>query len=223
MMISICICTLNDREHLLQRLLDVLAPQLTPDVEVLIERDDGESPIGVKRQRLLDRATGYYHACLDDDDLVSPNYIERLVTASRDRSDAIMFDINCYRDGLLSGVMHPSMSHSPCGDRMVDDVRHLDCPPKHLCAVRTTIARRVGFQPINLGEDTAFEQGILPFIRHETRINEVLYEYLWVSPVNREEHSNRFGGLLPSEASAILEAMSVPPSFLTSSDTNEGV
>ena len=110
-LLSICVCTIDDRQHLLRRLLDRLEPQLTDEVELLIERDDGDVPIGAKRQRLLERAAGKYHCCLDDDDLVNERYVEKLLDACRKGPDVVSFDMRYVKDGRDTGVVHLSIHH----------------------------------------------------------------------------------------------------------------
>jgi hypothetical protein len=75
MLWSILIPTIETRAHFLERLLSVLTPQVVDGVEILIEKDDGESKIGAKRNRLIGRATGDYVCGIDDDDLVTSDYV----------------------------------------------------------------------------------------------------------------------------------------------------
>jgi hypothetical protein len=56
MTLSILICSLWERAGDLARLLRVLDPQLTPDVELLIEVDNREKTTGAKRNILLEKA-----------------------------------------------------------------------------------------------------------------------------------------------------------------------
>ena len=79
MKLSILICTLKGRDEYLNRVLQVLEPQKTDDVEILIESDERQMTIGQKRNKLLDRAIGDYICYVDDDDLVSVDYIEKIL------------------------------------------------------------------------------------------------------------------------------------------------
>lgn len=71
MMLSILICSLHSRSHLLAELKAILQPQLTGDVELLIEIDNKEISTGAKRNILLNRAQGKYIVFIDDDDMVN--------------------------------------------------------------------------------------------------------------------------------------------------------
>ena len=62
MILSILICSIEERNQKLQRLLALLAKQATPDVEVLTSIDNKKKSVGQKRNELLDRARGQYVA-----------------------------------------------------------------------------------------------------------------------------------------------------------------
>ena len=55
--------------------MSVLAEQLTSEVEVLTELDDGTRSIGEKRNALVESAGGEYVCFVDDDDMVSSDYV----------------------------------------------------------------------------------------------------------------------------------------------------
>lgn len=88
MKLSILICHLDQRKHLVVRLLSVLNPQLTPEVEILTDSTPGIS-IGAKRNQLLARATGQYVVFIDDDDLVSTNYVSLILQAIQNNPDVV--------------------------------------------------------------------------------------------------------------------------------------
>jgi len=74
MLLSLLICSLKDRQGYLERLMQILDPQLSgieDKVEVIVELDNGERSIGAKRNALLDKAKGEYLAFIDDDDIIS--------------------------------------------------------------------------------------------------------------------------------------------------------
>ena len=75
---SILVCTTTERKHFLDRLLDTLNKQITDRIEVIVESDDGIMKIGKKRNMLLDKASGDYVCFVDDDDLVSDDYCEKI-------------------------------------------------------------------------------------------------------------------------------------------------
>lgn len=81
---EILIASVWARTTSLQALLDHLVPQLEPHagaVSILLDRDDCEAPVGLKRTRLVEAATADYVCFVDDDDWVANDYVERIVLA----------------------------------------------------------------------------------------------------------------------------------------------
>ena len=54
--LSILICSLQERQEKLNRLMEVLKPQINDEVEVIIKSDSREMSIGTKRNSLLNEA-----------------------------------------------------------------------------------------------------------------------------------------------------------------------
>ena len=95
--ISILICSLHKRKALLDQLLHEIDKQIKESggvgkVDVLLNIDNKEKSTGVKRQELLDQATGKYIIFIDDDDWIEPCYVSELLKAAE--SDADCFAIN---------------------------------------------------------------------------------------------------------------------------------
>ena len=70
MKLSILIPTLFSRKEKFCNLMTILSSQANDEVEVVINRDNGEKSIGEKRNELLKEATGEYVCFVDDDDMV---------------------------------------------------------------------------------------------------------------------------------------------------------
>lgn len=81
---TIMIATVPQRSRELARLLHRLYPQLTDEVELLINGKD-LVPIGLKRQAMLCEAKGEYVNFIDDDDLVPKDYVEHSSPNGRNR------------------------------------------------------------------------------------------------------------------------------------------
>lgn len=91
MILSIIILSLPDRTDFLHRLLSILNPQLTPEVEVFISLDARVKSIGRKRNEMIAAARGRYVVSIDDDDTVAEDYIESILTAAKADPDYIAF------------------------------------------------------------------------------------------------------------------------------------
>ena len=66
---------------MLNELLHRLEIQMTPEVEIVKFIDKGELTIGAKRNQLVKRSKGEYIAFIDDDDLVSFDYVSKILKA----------------------------------------------------------------------------------------------------------------------------------------------
>jgi hypothetical protein len=122
--LSILILTLKSRESMFDRLLSVLGPQCEGlPVEIIVEKDDGESCIGDKRNRCLDRATGDYIAFIDDDDLVHDEYVELILNGIETGADCIGFKslISNTGDSTMNGS--GKTTATPTGSSGIADPR----------------------------------------------------------------------------------------------------
>ena len=64
---------------------------MTDEVECLVAIDNREATIGAKRNQLLKDSTGDYVCFIDDDDIVSEEYVERILEGTHSGADCISF------------------------------------------------------------------------------------------------------------------------------------
>lgn len=175
--LSILICSLDKRKALLTRLLSDLLNQVEhyDNIEILIEVDNGELTIGEKRQRLLDRANGQYLCFIDDDDLVSSDYIEKTITALENNPDCLSLTGMLYHHGRRVKPFIHSIRYTEYSE----DNKAYYRPPNHLNVVRTEIARKYGFPKLDHGEDTDYAMRMCrgEDLKRETEIEGVIYHY----------------------------------------------
>jgi hypothetical protein len=86
MFFSILIPTLASRSALVAEMVRRLSEQVHSEgldgrVEILSDLDDGTLPLGTKRNRLMQRATGRFLVFIDDDDEVCDDYVRLVVWA----------------------------------------------------------------------------------------------------------------------------------------------
>jgi len=191
--LSILICSILERAKLLHRLLVCLKPQVTDEVEIITEIDNCEMSIGEKRNKLLLRASGDYVAFIDDDDLVSGDYISKILTATKTSPDC------CSLQGEISHVItiHTKKTsqqrtriikrrqrvnhvffHSIEYDHWFEDCGVYYRCPNHLNAIKRDIALQVGFPSKNSGEDHDFSTQVFPLLKTEAKIEGTIYYYL---------------------------------------------
>ena len=175
--LSILIPTMNRRKHFLERLMGCLDNQVNGpySVEILTNCDDGEKTIGQKRNELVEQSKGDYVVFIDDDDIVTENYLEEIFR------------------GILAGVDHIGI----CG--WYEPTNLPKClfkcskyyqwefhnntyyrSAQHLCAIRRSIAFSVRFPHISSGEDKAWSDIVNTLIGSEYLINTPIYTYLFI-------------------------------------------
>lgn len=189
LLLSILVATYPPRRDLLERLLSFLYWQinrtyLTPaDIKVSFRRrveiviDDKPAPsLGEKRQRLLERARGKYSCFIDDDDWVDASYIERLCTAldSDPAADCASLVGILTTNGYKPERFEHSLKYEKWDSVNGVHVRY----PNHLNAVRTSIAREVGFSNLTYTEDRDYSDRLRPRLRREVSTGDrPLYHY----------------------------------------------
>ena len=178
---QILIPTMPTRGPLLDRLLRCLIPQLVPGVTYIT--DDGVGSIGVKRQRMVAMASADYIAFIDDDDLVAPDYISRILSCLASGPDCVGITMHVKMDGR---DWHPSpiFRHSL---RFAENKywNGQDRTPHHLCPLRLEVARKSRFSDKMWGEDFDFAHGLLPHLKTEEWSGDepiYFYEYIHNKP-----------------------------------------
>lgn len=81
--VAVCIPTIPDREALLDRALTSVASQTLSINELIVERDVDGNGASTTRNRAWQRATSDWVAFLDDDDVLRPQHVERLLQCAR--------------------------------------------------------------------------------------------------------------------------------------------
>jgi hypothetical protein len=177
--LSILICSLKRREKYLERLINILRPQADKFVEVLCDIDDGEISIGKKRQKLLENAVGEYVSFVDDDDLISPDYVSLVLKSIESTPDVVGMHLIMTTDGQLSGKTYHSLKYKSWYDEPgeLPSWRFYYRNPNHLNPVRRELALRVGYPDISWGEDRDYSMRLLPLLTSEAYIESPIYVY----------------------------------------------
>lgn len=171
--LSILICTLEERKtEFLSRILSILEPQINnKDVEIVILTDNGEVPIGTKRNLALDSAKGKYVCFIDDDDIVSDGYVDLVLLKSKEDSDVIVFNGIVTTNGWDIRLAKQGMEYE-YGE--IDNVYYR--LPNHLAIhKKETINER--FMDVRTGEDDEWAQRRLKEIKTQSRIDGIIYHY----------------------------------------------
>jgi glycosyltransferase involved in cell wall biosynthesis len=187
MKFQIMIPTMPGRAKMLRRLLDVLEPQLARWPQAAYFTDAGEGTIGEKRQRMMEAATGEYIAFVDDDDLVAPDYLDRIMPLLEKGPDTVGIAIHVKMEGKPWGP-DPIFRHSLQNKWNVKWEGN-QRTPHHLCPLRRTVALRGRFLSLMWGEDYDYAVGILPHLQTEEWSGDepiYFYEYWSGKPFDSE-------------------------------------
>ena len=171
--LSILICTLEERKtEFLTKVLSILQPQIIDrDVEIVILTDNGEIPIGTKRNLALDSSNGKYVCFIDDDDIVSDGYVDLILLKSKEDSDVIVFNGIVTTNGWDIRLAKQGMEYE-YGE--IDNVYYR--LPNHLAIhKKETINER--FMDVRTGEDDEWAQRRLKEIKTQSRIDGIIYHY----------------------------------------------
>lgn len=170
---TILICTLEERkEKFLNRIISILTPQIIDkDVEIIILTDNGEMPIGSKRNIALNLANGKYLTFIDDDDIVCDKYVDLVLEKTLENNDVIVFNGIVTTNGCNVKLARQGMEYE-YGE--IDNVYYR--LPNHLAIhKKETIKER--FMDVRTGEDDEWAQRRLKEIKTQSRIDEILYHY----------------------------------------------
>lgn len=180
--LSILICSLESRRDLLKRLLDNLFSQMTDQVQILINVDNGEKETGQKRNELLESAKGKYIAFIDDDDNVSNDYISLILESVSNDCDVVgmhlLMTVNNNPDSecrTYHSIKYASWYDKPDPDRKGKKV-YFRCP-NHLNPVKRELALQVKFPNITIQEDSDYSHRLYPLLKTESYIEKPIYYY----------------------------------------------
>lgn len=177
MKLSILICHLPKRIESFKDLILDLNWQKTSypgQAEILV--DEGPEKVGLKRQRLLEKAEGEYVCFVDDDDKVAPYYVKSILSAIESGPDCAGI-VGIY---TLNGQNPWRFEHSIRFKEWGTDHANRTYlrTPNHLNPIKRELALKAGFNSdMSFGEDHDFSNRIRPFLNTEIMIEEPIYFY----------------------------------------------
>ena len=178
--LSLLICSLANRKDSLDRLLTVLGPQLVEGVQVIINSDGGKKSVGQKRNELLDSAIGRYVSFIDDDDLISDDYVSLILDAIKNNCDVVGIQLLMTTDGEKECRTCHSLKYDKWWDEKDPDrpgLRRYFRNPNHLNPVKRELASVVRFPDKDRGEDHDYSKRLLPLLKTEAYIEKPVYYY----------------------------------------------
>lgn len=181
MKLTICICTIPGREDGLKALNAELARQVKEAgaegaVEIMYLGDNRHVPLGLKRQRMVEMASGDYICFIDDDDDISHLYVRSILKAAELDVDVITFD--AIVTGVVAGVAYKARFDLRIDSNYDDHVEKIYYRiPNHLCPIKRECYRNIKYPSIKWGEDTAIAPAVKLACSSYAHINDSLYHY----------------------------------------------
>jgi glycosyltransferase involved in cell wall biosynthesis len=176
MKLSILICSVHTRfNSFLPKIFNQLNDQVNQynDVELLCLIDNKKMMLGEKRNKLVNMAVGEYVVFVDDDDVISDDYVSEIYKAIQYNADVICFDVNVSIDN--SPYKPCYYSHKYDSDFNTDKAYHR--LPNHIMAIKRNLCLETPYKNIPKGEDSAFSKDLKPKIKNEHQIHRALYYY----------------------------------------------
>ena len=181
--LSILIPSLYKRTGLLSSLLSDLNSQIEDksQVEILTFVDDGGISTGNKRNRLVEQAQGKYVVQVDDDDVVSSDYIPSILEAAKQDADVIVFNGIMTTDGRNPKKWYISKDLPYKSDIRNGEEIYLRYP-NHIVPIKRDIALQVPFPNKYREEDFDYATKLhnLGLIKTEAKIDKYLYTYRFI-------------------------------------------
>lgn len=182
-MLSILICSLNERKKQLDHLMASLIPQsIDKAVSIHVETDDGKMSIGEKRNVLMKKAFRKYICYIDDDDSIASNYVDLVLDAIRrgnTTKDSYVDCIGMCGYLMVNGERTWQFRHSTSVTNWCKDKRAKIYfrNPNHLNPIRSDLAKRCYFPETNWGEDRSYSNQMKLLCQNEVFIEEPIYFY----------------------------------------------
>ena len=191
-LLSICMSALESRRENRLKIEEELRRQAAPwegYVEILVNEDPGDKSNGTKRHELSMAARGKYVCFFDDDDWMTPDYIQSLIDGCLQDPDVVTFDLHYVsdtKDEIQSFRLNYADHH-----RREDGV--LEMMANHLCAWRREIQRCVAHNPFAFySEDCLWYKPLIAagIAKTEVHIPRAIYIYQY-NPATTESQSAR--------------------------------
>ena len=176
----ILICHLPERSEKLRRLtrsLDKQKAKFPGLVDYKINDSGRGMPTGIKRNMLTEQTQSDYFSFIDDDDMVSENYVSEIMKGTESNPDVITFD------GFYTEFGKNRREFTiRLGSKYYEDPKdqfYYHRFPNHLAVMRREKVQKVAFPPIWQAEDFQWADRIrsLGLLKTEHHIDLPLYHY----------------------------------------------
>lgn len=173
--LSILICSLPNRLHLLHKLCSEINSQSnSKSVQYLYLGDNKSMSVGEKRNHLINMAKGQYLTFIDDDDMIKKDYFSTILEAIDHNPQVICFQVEKFYNGDRDRIHRFSRAYGR--NHRDADRAYNNYLPNHLCVWRKDLIKEK-FPDKNLGEDHLWADLMTKHYDTELQINKILYVY----------------------------------------------
>ena len=147
------------------------------DVEILALMDNQVHTVGTKRNLLMHMAGGEYFTFVDDDDQISPDYVDTILKAigSNPGVDVIQYDLMLHHGGLNRDILCTYDHRLVTAGYITEDV-HIS-KGSHTNVWRRELTEGCLFPDQNFGEDSTWAEEMAGKVESRCLIEKVLYHY----------------------------------------------
>jgi glycosyltransferase involved in cell wall biosynthesis len=173
----ILICTLPERVNLLRRLtneIDRQKEKFTGFVNYKVHDAGRSMTTGMKRNQLIEQSTSDYFSFCDDDDMISSDYVEQIMTAIESNPDVVTFNGYMTTNGTCKRGFTIKL-----GSSYEERNGHYYRFPNHLCAFKRDKVNHVKFPEAWIQEDYIWAKTIndRKLLKTEVHVEADLYWY----------------------------------------------
>jgi glycosyltransferase involved in cell wall biosynthesis len=178
--LSILVPTVPSRIELFYvKLMKELLRQIEPyknEIELISLFDNKKRSIGKKRQEMINLSQGEYIVFIDDDDRISDDYINQIMTklSENPNTDCVVFDSICRVNGEIDKLCKYGIEFE-YGD--INDGLEWRGKPAHTMVYATNIVKTHQYTDMGHGEDYDWVKRAYLDISNQSRIDKVLYYY----------------------------------------------
>jgi len=150
-------------------------PPLTPEQASALFKNLGKLTAAEKLEasELLDMAQGEYVCFLDDDEWISPDYIETLLRLVYFNPDVATFRSLAMLENNWALI---DMSIANENEQINPDTITLR-KPWHVCPVKSEIAKTIEFSELNYGEDWVWFEQVLELCNSQQHTDRIIHNY----------------------------------------------
>lgn len=174
------------------------------DVEVITCLDNKQYTVGKKRNLLRGMASGEYLTYVDDDDKISGDYFDEILTAIKSGKDLITYRVQMHEKGRVTRNVYYHPRFNKDFDTKASPKRDPELAkaiegksktwatriknkwpntanriPNHLMVWRRELAKGCEFPDVNIGEDGAWAIKMKARVTNVHEIDKVLYHYMF--------------------------------------------